>query len=68
GARVCPGSAFAMAEVTLLLAMLVRAFKLERVPGIDPVPAAHLTVRAKDGIWLRLTPRNPPLEQDKVER
>ena len=28
----------------------------------------NLTVRAKDGIWLRLTPRNPPLEQDKVER
>ncbi len=68
GARVCPGSAFAMAEGTLLLAMLVRAFKLERVVGADPVPAAHLTVRAKDGIWLRLTPRNPPLEQDKVER
>ncbi len=65
---MCPGSAFAMAEGTLLLAMLVRAFKLERVVGADPVPAAHLTVRAKDGIWLRLTPRNPPLEQDKVER
>lgn len=68
GARVCPGSAFAMAEGTLLLAMLVRAFKLERVAGADPVPAAHLTVRAKDGIWLRLIPRNPPLDQDKVER
>ena len=68
GARVCPGSAFAMAEGTLLLAMLVRAFKLERVAGADPVPAAHLTVRAKDGIWLRLTPRNPPLDQDKVDR
>lgn len=68
GARVCPGSAFAMAEGTLLLAMLVRAFRLERVAGADPVPVAHLTVRAKDGILLRLTPRNPPLEQEKVDR
>lgn len=57
-----------MAEVTLLLAMLLRAFKLQRVAGIDPVPVAHLTVRARDGILLRLTPRNPPLDQDKVDR
>ncbi len=68
GARVCPGSAFAMAEGTLLLSMLVRAFRFERVEGRDPVPVAHLTVRARDGIHLRLTPRHPPQSNEKVER
>jgi hypothetical protein len=24
-----------------------------RIEGRDPVPVAHLTVRAKDGIWLQ---------------
>ncbi|NOX73252.1 MAG: cytochrome P450, partial [Alphaproteobacteria bacterium] len=57
GPRVCPGSAFAMAEGTLLLSMLVRAFRFEVIDGDHPMPVAHLTVRAADGIRLKLTPR-----------
>lgn len=57
GARVCTGAGFAMVEGTLLLAMLVRAFKFDRLEGRDPVPVAHLTVRAKDGIWLDVSKR-----------
>ncbi len=57
GARVCPGAGFAMLEGTLLLAHLVRAFRFEAMPDRVPVPVAHLTVRAKDGIWLRVTAR-----------
>ncbi len=57
GARVCPGAGFAMLEGTLMLAHLVRAFRFEAVEGRVPVPVAHLTVRAKDGIWLRVTRR-----------
>jgi cytochrome P450 len=57
GPRVCPGAGFAMLEGTLLLAHLVRAFRFEAVEGRVPVPVAHLTVRAKDGIWLRVTRR-----------
>ena len=57
GARVCTGAGFAMVEGPLLLSMLLRRFRVERVEGRDPVPVAHLTVRAKDGIWLRITPR-----------
>ncbi|MBY0350422.1 cytochrome P450 [Tabrizicola sp.] len=57
GPRVCPGAGFAMLEGTLLLAHLVRAFRFEALPGRVPVPVAHLTVRAKDGIWLRVTRR-----------
>ena len=57
GPRVCTGAGFAMVEGPLLLALLVRAFRFERVEGRDPVPVAHLTVRAKDGILLRVTRR-----------
>ncbi|MBF9042000.1 cytochrome P450 [Rhodobacterales bacterium HKCCE4037] len=57
GARVCTGAGFAMVEGVLLLAMLVRAFRFERIDGDDPVPVAYLTVRAKDGIRLRVSRR-----------
>ncbi len=57
GPRVCTGAGFAMVEAPLLLSMLLRHFRVARVEGRDPVPVAHLTVRAKEGIWLRFTPR-----------
>lgn len=56
GPRVCTGAGFAMIEGVLMIAMLVRAFKIEPTDK-TPVPVAHLTVRAKDGIYLKLTPR-----------
>ena len=57
GPRVCTGAGFAMLEGTLLLALMVRAFKFAALPDRTPVPVAHLTVRAKDGIWLHITRR-----------
>jgi hypothetical protein len=44
----------------LLLAMLLRSFRFLPVEGREPVPVAHLTVRGKDGIWLRILPRETP--------
>ncbi len=57
GPRVCTGAGFAMVEGVVLLSTLVRHFRFELVAGRDPVPVAHLTVRAKDGIWLRISRR-----------
>ncbi len=57
GARVCPGAGFAMFEGPLLLSMLLRAFRFDLVDGKTPVPVAHLTVRAKDGITLNVSRR-----------
>ncbi len=57
GPRVCSGAGFAMVEGPLLLALLVRSFRFERIEGQDPVPVAHLTVRARDGISLRVSRR-----------
>lgn len=57
GQRVCTGAGFAMIEGPLLLAMLVRAYRLSPVADRPPMPVAHLTVRGRDGIWLKLLPR-----------
>ncbi|MCE8546480.1 cytochrome P450 [Ruegeria pomeroyi] len=57
GSRVCTGAGFAMVEGPLILSMLLSRFRFERVAGRDPVPVAHLTVRAADGIWLRVVER-----------
>lgn len=59
GPRVCTGAGFAMVEGPLLLSMLVRKFRFELTDRV-PVPVAHLTVRSKDGIWLRISKRPAP--------
>uniref|UniRef100_UPI0035661A61 cytochrome P450 n=1 Tax=Shimia sp. TaxID=1954381 RepID=UPI0035661A61 len=56
GPRVCTGAGFAMVEGPLILSMILRAYRLEPV-GPPPVPVAHLTLRSKSGIRLRLRPR-----------
>ena len=58
GPRVCSGAGFAMIEGVLLLACLLRDLRVEADPDRVPVPVAHLTVRASDGIWLRITRRH----------
>ncbi len=57
GARVCTGAGFAMVEGPLILARLLRDVVVSPVEGRVPVPVAHLTVRARDGIWLNLAKR-----------
>ena len=58
GPRVCPGAGFAMVEGPLLLAHLIRAYQFQPMTGETPVPVAHLTVRAANGIRLHLTRRS----------
>lgn len=56
GTRACPGAGFAMIEGPLILSAITRAYRL--APGTTaPVPVMRLTLRGKDGIRLRLTPR-----------
>ena len=58
GPRVCTGAAFGMQEGVLILGLLVARFRFEPVEGRVPEPMAHLTVRSRNGIWLRVTPRD----------
>lgn len=58
GPRVCTGAGFAMVEGVVLLALLSRSFRFAPVAGRVPVPVAHLTVRARDGIHLTVSKRD----------
>ncbi len=41
----------------LILSLLVREYRFELVAEKPAMPVAHLTVRGKDGIWLKITRR-----------
>jgi cytochrome P450 len=52
GPRVCIGSNFAMLEMTVILATLVRGFRFKPAPANQVTLATHLTLRAKNGLPL----------------
>lgn len=54
GPRVCTGSGFAMQEGVLFLGMLTSRFRFTTVEDHVPEPMAQLTVRSRNGIWLRI--------------
>ena len=56
GERACPGAGLAMIEGVVMLARVLDAFRLSPGP-VPPIPVARLTVRARDGIAIHLTPR-----------
>jgi cytochrome P450 len=59
GQRVCPGAGLAMLEAVVMLARIAASFRLS--PGQQaPIPVARLTVRGRDGILIRLQPRETP--------
>lgn len=58
GPRVCIGAAFAQQEAALILATLARDFRFEPVPGHVPEPVGRLTIRAENGIRLRVFQRS----------
>jgi cytochrome P450 len=57
GSRVCTGAGFAMVEGVLILSRILRDFRVKLVDEEPPVPVAHLTVRSRDGILLRIVRR-----------
>lgn len=57
GPRVCIGAAFALQEGSLILATLARHFRFEPVPGHVPEPVGRLTIRAENGIRLKVFAR-----------
>ena len=56
GPRACAGAAFATQESVLILARLVRRYRIETVPGHVPRPVARLSLRSANGVQLRLFP------------
>ncbi|WP_425038891.1 cytochrome P450 [Primorskyibacter sp. S187A] len=58
GPRVCTGAGFAMAEGVLILSKLLRDLQFDLTDRPPPVPVAHLTVRSRAGIYLRVRQRD----------
>ncbi|HYD98602.1 MAG TPA: cytochrome P450, partial [Alphaproteobacteria bacterium] len=58
GPRVCLGNRLAMMEAPLVMARVAQRFRLDLVPGqhIDPEPM--ITLRPRNGVRVRLTPRS----------
>jgi cytochrome P450 len=54
GPRVCIGNAFAMMEVVLVIATLLRRFRFERIEGATPTPDPGFTLRPAGGVRLRV--------------
>jgi len=60
GPRVCVGAQFALAEATLVLARLVRAFQFQLAPGEKVMPVAVITTQPDHPAKFHLTPRVVP--------
>ena len=57
GPRVCVGAQFALAEAVLVLATLLRRFRVERVDDRPVVPVGIVTTQPDHGAPVRLTAR-----------
>ena len=57
GPHVCVGSHLAMFEGHLMLPMMVQRYRYEYVPQPDPQLQALLTLRPKDGLYLKVVSR-----------
>src|SRR6185295_5632654 len=58
GPRICIGNAFAMMEVVLVIATLVRRFRFEPVDGEKVVPEPGFTLRPSPAVRLRVRSTN----------
>lgn len=58
GPRICIGASFAMQEAVLILATLLRDFKIELEPDFVPDVVGRLTVRSANGMHVVLTKRS----------
>ncbi len=56
GSRTCIGNNFAMMEGVFVLAILAQKFRLELIPNHPIVPEALLTLKAKHGIKMKVSP------------
>jgi cytochrome P450 len=59
GVRTCIGSTFALQEATLVLATLVRNFRMQLGPDAQIWPVLRVTLRPENGLPMLIRPRQP---------
>lgn len=57
GPRICIGASFAIQEALIALAAIFRAWRVQPAELAEPLPTHRITLRAKDGIRLRMVKR-----------
>ncbi len=57
GPRICIGATFAIQEALIALGSLMRAFEFQPAELAEPMPTHRITLRAKDGIRLKVVSR-----------
>ncbi len=57
GQRQCIGKEFALMEGQFMLARIAQRFRVTAVPGRTAQVDFSTTLRARDGVWVRLSPR-----------
>lgn len=61
GPRICIGAQFALVEGALILAVWLARFRFAADPGHEVFPTADVSLRPKDGLPLRIVPRETDL-------
>jgi cytochrome P450 len=67
GPRICIGAAFALQEATLVLATILRNFRIALAPGATVWPLQRLTLRPRGGLPMLLTPRHADRAVSRAE-
>jgi len=60
GPRICIGNSFAMMEHAIVLATVVRRWRLESIPGREVKTEPRITLRPRGGLPMRLLRREAP--------
>ena len=57
GPRICIGATFALQEAVIALALILKDFRFEPTPALNPWPVQKLTVQAQPGLPMRVVRR-----------
>jgi cytochrome P450 len=59
GPRTCIGATFAMQEAVIALAVLMKRYRFDMLPGTEVWPVQKLTTQPRDGMPMRVSFRQP---------
>lgn len=57
GPRICIGATFALQEAVIALALMLKEFRFQPTPGLNPWPVQKLTVQAENGLPMKVVAR-----------